>query len=50
MGVYGVKAIGAGIQFGYDKDEAFLNILRPISMKEMAEHLPKALKELEKTK
>jgi hypothetical protein len=50
LGVYGVKAIGAGIQFGYDKDETFLHILRPISMKEMAEHLPKALKEMEKSK
>ena len=50
MGVYGVKAIGAVIQFRYDKEDAFVNILRPISMKEMAEHLPKALKELEKDK
>jgi len=50
LGVYGVTAIGAGVQFGYDKDTTFVNILRPISMKEMAEHLPKALKELEKIK
>jgi hypothetical protein len=50
VGIYGVKAIGAGIQFGYDKNEAFVNILRPISMEEMGEHLPKALKEIEKSK
>ena len=50
LGVYGVKAIGAGIQFGYDKEATFVHILRPISMREMAEHLPKALKEMEKSK
>ena len=50
LGVYGVKAIGASIQFGYDKDATFVNILRPISVEEMAEHLPKALKEMEKSK
>ena len=50
LGVYGVKAIGAAIQFGYDKEETFVHILRPISVEEMAEHLPKALIELEKGK
>jgi hypothetical protein len=50
LGVYGVKVIGAGIQFGYDKEVTFVNILRPISAEEMAEHLPKALKEMDKSK
>ena len=49
LGVYGVAAIGAGIQFGYDKGETFVNILRPISTKKLIEHLPKAMEEYQKS-
>lgn len=50
LGVYDVKSIGAGIQFGYDNGETFINILRPVSSEEMAEHLQKVVEQSQKSR
>jgi hypothetical protein len=44
LGVYGVKAVGVGIQFGHDTKEAQVIVVRPISQEELAEGLKRALR------
>ena len=41
LGWYAARELGAAVQFGYDNEKSYLNIIRPISREEMIDGLEK---------
>lgn len=47
LGWYAARKLGAAVQFGYDTEKSFLNIIRPISPDELTEALERKTEEQE---
>ena len=45
LGWYASQTIGAAVQFGYDKDMSFINIIRPMSSDELIERFERIAEE-----